>query len=239
MHKKVKIPGDYQYRALTKGPVVQRFWHENKLRLLDAIGKFSAGDVVLDAGCGSGNVSFYLFKKVKKIVGLDISNQAIDFAKKQSKKLRLINAVFQTADLRKMPFKNDSFSKIICFEVVEHMDEANYSKILKEFYRVLKPGGLIFLTTPNKLSPEPLIEWCLDRFKLVPSLSGQHVWRPTISKLKDIFTKNKFKVIKSGTINHFSPFLSLVSWNLAKMVFVFEVKYLKKFGPIIWLVAEK
>lgn len=236
----VKIPGNYQYRALTKGHVIQRFWHDNKLTLLKIIGEFSPKDIVLDAGCGSGNISFYLAGKVSKVVGLDINKEAISFAGEQAKKLKLTNATFKVVDLKKIPFKENYFTKVILFEVVEHLSEIDYQKILFEIYRVMKRGGLLYLTTPNKISLWPIIEFVLGRLRIVPPLKGdQHILELTPSEVKKMMIKNKFKLREFGSINHFSPFICPFSWILAKEVFSLEVRYLDKFGPTIWLVAEK
>ncbi|MCL5985063.1 MAG: hypothetical protein M1371_00685 [Actinobacteria bacterium] len=104
----------------------------------------------------------------------------------------------------------------------------------------MKPGGLLYLTTPNLISLWPIIELILDTFKLVPPLkNNQHNLKFTFSQLKGIVFEGKFKLKSIGSINHLSPFLSAFSWTLAKKFFNFEVKYLKEFGPIIWMVAEK
>lgn len=239
-NKKTLIPGDYQYRALTRGYPVQRFWHKNKQYLLDKIGNFSANDVILDAGCGSGNISFDLAKKASKVVGLDISNRATSFAKNQAKELRLDNLIFKTADLKKIPFKNDYFTKVVLFEVVEHLNEKDFKEMITELYRVIKPGGLLYITTPNKVSLWPAIEFLLDFFKLTPPLKNhQHILELTISQLEKIMIEGKFKIVDTGSINHLSPFISPFSWQLARAVFNIEIKHFKKFGPIIWMTVKK
>lgn len=238
--KKIKISGNYQYRALTEGFVVQRFWHANKFNLLNSIANFSPQDVVLDAGCGSGNISFYLAKKVKRVVGLDINQEAINFAQKYAQKNKFKNLSFRRADLRKTPYKKDSFDKIILFEVVEHLNFKNYQKVIAEMYRLLKLGGYLYLTTPNEISIWFLIEWILDTFKLTPPLrNNQHILTFSISSLEKVLKRNRFKIKDKGTMNHLSPFVSLFSWSLANKISLLEIKYLKKLGPIIWIAAQK
>lgn len=239
-NENVVIPGDYQYRALVKGNIIQRFWHKSKLNLLEKIGGFSAEDIVLDAGCGSGNAIFFLAKKVNNMVGLDNNEKAIIFAKNKARQLKLTNVTFKLADLRRIPFKEKYFTKAILFEVVEHFTEKDYKKIIFEIYRVLKAGGLLYITVPNKISSWPIIEFVLDTFKLVPHLGGsQHISELTLFQLEKIVAEENFKLRNFGSINHLSPFISLFSKQLANIFFDFEVRYLKKFGPIIWLVAEK
>lgn len=238
--KKIVIPGDYQYQALIRGHIIQRFWHDNKLTLLHIIGDFSDRDIVLDAGCGSGNVSFYLAEKVREVVGLDISKETVIFTTNHAKKMGLKNAVFKVANLKKIPYKENYFTKVILFEVVEHLGRPDYQKILSEVYRVMKRGGLLYITTPNKISSWPIIEWTLDTFRLVPLLkNNQHILEFTFPQLEKALIEHKFKLECSGSINHLSPFISPLSWTLAKKIFNIEVNYFKKLGPIIWIVARK
>ena len=123
--------------------------------------------------------------------------------------------------------------------MVEHLSIKEYKKILAEAYRVLKPNGQFFLTTPNQKSLWPVIQWFLDTLKLVPSLNDQHVLKFTPKQIGNIISENGFQIKQVGTLNHFSPFVSLLSWKLAEIIFHFEVIHLKKFGPIIWIMATK
>ena len=53
-------------------------------------------------------------------------------------------------DNASLPYADDSFDFVTCVEVVEHLE--NYRHLLREAYRVLKPGGLFIVTTPNILN---------------------------------------------------------------------------------------
>jgi ubiquinone/menaquinone biosynthesis C-methylase UbiE len=236
---KIKIPGDYQYRALNFGSTPQRFWHANKLLLLKTIGDFKSTDIILDAGCGSGNIVIGLSGQVKKAVGIDSNKEALNFAKERVSKLKIKNIELLNENLQKIPFERNYFDKIILFEVVEHLSTKEYKRILAEAYRVLKPTGQLFLTTPNQQSLWPTIQWLLDTFRLVPSLNDQHVLKLSIKQINKIISENGFRIEKVGTLDHFSPFISPLSWKLAETIFHFEVIRLKKFGPIIWLIATK
>lgn len=234
------VPGNYQYQALKSGPTPQRFWHTNKLKLLETIGNFSSKDLILDAGCGSGNIAFFLAEKVRKVIGLDLNPSAIRFAQKRAADLNLDNLSFQVANLKRLPFENNSFTRVVLFEVAEHLNLKDYRQILSELYRVLKPNGKLYLTTPNQASLWPLIEWFLDTLRLVPPLkSQQHILELTLPMVTRTLVKCGFKIEKTGTINHLSPLVSIFSWKLAEKVFTFEIKHFKKFGPILWLVARK
>lgn len=105
------------------------------------------GKTVLDIGCGSGWIETMLLEKgSKKIIGIDISDEVIRAAKKK----KLKNVVYQKASAIDLPFKNNSFDVVVSFEVLEHIPVNTEDKMFKEVYRVLKPGGKFFLSTPHK-----------------------------------------------------------------------------------------
>lgn len=121
------------------------------------------GDRILDIGCGNGYYLSLLNRLGIKLelVGIDIDVRALKDANKfiGDKKVKLI-----LADAGKIPFKKDSFDKVIMSEVVEHVKDD--SAVLKEAARVLKKGGILTLTTCNIDYPfmwDP-INWILQHF---------------------------------------------------------------------------
>lgn len=96
-------------------------------------------DSFLDVGCGKMPYRNYILEhsEVSKYVGLDIEN-ALEYDAK-------VKPDF-TWDGIKMPFDNDSFECAMATEVLEHCPEPEI--VLKEIYRVLKPGSVFFFTVP-------------------------------------------------------------------------------------------
>lgn len=108
--------------------------------------KYVKGKTVLDTGCGAGYGSAFL-KKVgaKKVVGVDIDPPTIEYTKNH---YRLSGLEFQVMDCTHLKFRDEVFDIVVSFEVLEHIK--NYSQYLAEIKRVLKPGGLLILSTPNR-----------------------------------------------------------------------------------------
>ncbi len=105
---------------------------------------------ILEAGCGIGYWVFWLSEQGHEAVGIDISDKAISIAKNYAKKNNIKACSFLNADVRTIPFKKNYFDYIFSFGVIEHFKDP--SSILSEFYRVLKPGGKIFISVPNLYS---------------------------------------------------------------------------------------
>lgn len=104
-----------------------------------------SSDLVLDAGCGYGNVALYLTNKYhSKIVGIDINSYEINKARKKTKHMDLADrATFEVVDYANTNFSDNYFDAIYTMETLSHAP--NLSKTLKEFLRLLKPGGKIAL----------------------------------------------------------------------------------------------
>lgn len=124
----------------------------------------TAGDVVLDLGCGEGRhvISAYVEAQVHSI-GVDLSLDDLrttqekfrDFAEpdNDSKSFGL-----SSANALELPFADNTFDKVICSEVLEHIPD--YRGALQEVERVLKPGGLFCASVPRRW-PEKIC-WALS-----------------------------------------------------------------------------
>ena len=110
-----------------------RLYLEDFLR--QAASAAPAGARVLDAGAGDGRYG-YLFAHTRY--------EATDFAQ-VNKEYRLDQLDF-IADLQAIPAANESYDLIICSQVLEHVKEPKI--VLAQLYRVLKPGGTLWLSTP-------------------------------------------------------------------------------------------
>lgn len=115
------------------------------LSLLDQV-EGSSDSRLLDVGCNDGKFSLELARKynAKEIYGLEVDKKSIKKAKKKGIK------VYDTDVNKKFPFKNDFFDVVIANQLVEHL--LNPDNLFKEIYRILKPGGVCVIATPNLCS---------------------------------------------------------------------------------------
>jgi len=121
---------------------------------------------ILDAGCGMGRTLKYLLDKKfpkENIVGVDISDEMLNIAKKNVPQLKTIKA-----DLTKLKMK-DKFDLIICTHVLHYLGEADFRKTLNNFYSLLKKGGILFFvithpvrTTRHNLADYFKRDWIVD-----------------------------------------------------------------------------
>lgn len=101
--------------------------------------------IVLDIACGEGYGANYLANFATQVIGIDIDNKTIDFAKNKYKKS---NLTFFASSALEIPLENHTVDVITSFETLEHLIEQN--EMIAEFKRVLKPGGKLIISSPEK-----------------------------------------------------------------------------------------
>lgn len=100
----------------------------------------------LDVGCGVGFVVEYLSGPSFDLnaFGVDISDQAIEKAKSRLTEFPGSHQRLAVLEGQTLPFEDDFFSLVTCFDVLEHLDLADIEATLNEMMRVLRPGGVFF-----------------------------------------------------------------------------------------------
>lgn len=108
---------------------------------------YKAGERVLEVGCGAGAVLAVLGQRFPGVHlhGIDLVPAQIDAARKHLLALGQ-EAQLEVADARRLPQGNQSVDHVFCMWVLEHTGEAVARDILREAFRVLRPGGTIALT---------------------------------------------------------------------------------------------
>jgi ubiquinone/menaquinone biosynthesis C-methylase UbiE len=111
--------------------------HKLVLRLIKQYAPVKSRLNILDAGCGTGRLA-ELMQPLGTVTGIDMSDEALKFAKTRGIKV-------QKASVMKLPFKNNEFDIITSIDVLYHKAVTDDNKALKEFKRILKPGGIVII----------------------------------------------------------------------------------------------
>lgn len=122
-------------------------------------------ETLLDAGCAWGYGTRFFTQKSQQVIGLEPEDQYLAIARS-----RYPNIQFTASPLEKTPFADQFFDVIISCDTLEHVQDER--KCLSEMFRILKPQGLLILTTPHQglfafLDPAnalPYLEYFVKRY---------------------------------------------------------------------------
>lgn len=136
---------DYNKNILASDKLNLMKWHRKVLSLLP--GNLE-GKKMLEVGCGNGDFSNFLSINHKAhITGLDFSEESIKIAEQKKQQFGATTSSFTVGDAQNMYFDDNSFDIIVSCECLEHVPVPQ--KMVNEIFRVLKPGGIVVLTTEN------------------------------------------------------------------------------------------
>ena len=206
VEKKLHIPANYQAVAIKSKNYLQANWHQNKITILRQVFFTSKESVLLDLGTGSGNLEFFFHNKFKKIIGVDYNDEALLYLQGELLKRNISNVELIQADIRNLSkTKLPKVDFITMIDVIEHLKLQDVEILVKNFTRLLEKGGKIIIVTPNYKSLWPLIEWLLERFRLVPKFTNaQHLSKMDRGVLTRVFGKNNFNLESLSTFNNIS-----------------------------------
>jgi 2-polyprenyl-3-methyl-5-hydroxy-6-metoxy-1,4-benzoquinol methylase len=116
----------------------------------------SKQDTILDFGCGVGRLSEHLAPRAKKIVGLDLSLEMLNVARKNTKNQNVEYRKIDELDL----IDEKTFDKIFAFWVLGHIEDETLSKYVEKFHKVLKNDGSVFIfeqTRPKTINIKDIL----------------------------------------------------------------------------------
>jgi len=125
---------------------VKEYFESGGVVLRNKISKFIKllpGGRVLDVACGPGHDTDYLTKKGLDCLGIDLSKNMIEFARKNHK------GKFEIADFVELDFRKNSFDGIWCSSALTHIDKSDLLEILLGFKKILRMGGILAIIVPQ------------------------------------------------------------------------------------------
>lgn len=131
-------------RYVDEGPKNWELFYQHTGRYLFAREQVR-GKVVLDAACGTGYGAAILAEAAHLVVGLDHSQEALSYCRHHHQRSHVH---FLQGDCCHVGLRDGAVDVVVSFETLEHLEDMR--SFLREIRRVLKPGGILLISTPNR-----------------------------------------------------------------------------------------
>jgi ubiquinone/menaquinone biosynthesis C-methylase UbiE len=158
----------------------------------------SSNATCFDVGCSSGVITTSLTPLFGTTIGLDYDEIALKHVTRATKQ----SPVYLRGDAMRLPLADNSVEVVLCAQVYEHVPSDVL--LVREVYRVLKPGGIVFFSGPNKLFPiEP------------------HYYLPFLHWLPPAWADRYLQILRQG--DHYYE-RSRTLWGLRKLLAKFTIQ---------------
>jgi SAM-dependent methyltransferase len=139
------------------GIPAENYWFRRHEAAYEFAVPLVAGRTVLEVGCGEGYGTDLLARSADRIIGVDYDALTAAHAA-----VRYRSAQFVRANLAALPLPSESVDVVATLQVIEHV--CNHGEFVRECLRVLRPGGLLLVTTPNRLTFSPGLDTPVNPF---------------------------------------------------------------------------
>ncbi len=209
----------------------------------------SKGSMIFDAACGKGRLSKKL-ADFYKVTAYDISEEMLNYVRV----LELSNVDAVKGDLEDIPFSQNYFDAIICLESFVHLPDIE--RVLGEFYRLLKPGGILIFNFDNKYGLTRMLKDFLDYFLIKKDEVYKEkrdkrkiIFRPLArKKIVSLLNKKKFILKKTLFLGVFVPFAIKNHFIVSRKLFRYiswlnlileRTPFIRRLSTYVYLVCQK
>lgn len=214
-----------------------RPWHEMVRRYLRP--SDLAGRRVLEIGCGRGELACQLAESgtpPQRLVAADFAHAAVRLGAARGRHKSLDAVSWMVADVQAVGLPDGAFDTVISCETIEHLVDPVGA--LREFHRLLRPGGRVVLTTPNYMGAFGLYRAYLRLRGRRYTEGGQPICRLTLLPRTWLWLRRAgFRVRRVDACGHYALYPGRTPW---------EPAWLKSLAPLLWpfglhsvFVAEK
>jgi 2-polyprenyl-3-methyl-5-hydroxy-6-metoxy-1,4-benzoquinol methylase len=196
---------DYYSEASIARPTIDRFRlvRDSILRVMRSLDIRTDGLDVADIGCGAGTQSMMWAELGHRVHGLDINEPLLELAKKRFSDDGFTGD-FQLGSATDLPWLSGSIDVCLAVELLEHVND--WEACLREFVRVIRPGGVLFLSTTNVLCPVQH-EFNLPAYSWYPRPIKHYIERLAMTRRPDLANFAKYPAVNWFTFFQLRDYL--------------------------------
>ena len=171
----------------------ENYWFRRHEVVYQRLAGRCAGRDVLEAGCGEGYGADLIAGVARRVIGLDYDEQAVNHARARYPKVDV-----RQGNLAQLPLSGASVDVVVNFQVIEHLwDQPQF---IAECARVLRPGGLLMVSTPNRITFSPGRDHPINPF---------HTRELNAEELTELLVGGGFRVTAMSGVYHGSRLAAL------------------------------
>lgn len=177
--------------------------------------------ILLEYGCGRGEICIFHTKNGGKATGVDYSSDAIELAQKKAADLN-ISVNFLVSSFSEFPIKENSYDRILASEFIEHISKGEGADFLKIARQALKPGGkLLIFTFPNTIQ---------RKFGYPILRIAYFIFGKNLPKTQPDTTSEHYKLYHLNEQNFFALRNSALKAGFTKFKIGYDIPYSKESG---------
>ena len=146
------------------------------------------GDLILDAGCGTGMGTRLLHHSAVSTVAADLSMASLEYLSKQ---VTVPGISFVRADVCRLPFASRVFDRLVCANVLQHIPSWDLrQRCVEQFARVVRPGGTVVVTVHGFSISKRRAGWQKEGTARSSSGDVQYIYRYEAQEFRDLLARN-------------------------------------------------
>jgi len=173
------------------------------LQLFDRMGTLPSQLSVLDIGCGAGTQCLLWASAGHRVSGVDINAPLVDLARQRATEAGL-TVDFRTGSATDLPFESESMDVCLMPELLEHVPD--WQACVLESVRTLRPGGILYLSTTNRLCPIQQ-EFRLPLYSWYPAFLKRHYVKLATTTRPELVNHARYPAVHWFTYYELSGFL--------------------------------
>src|SRR5215217_4034871 len=160
------------------GLAEENYWFRRHEVVYRRLAGRCAGRDVLEAGCGEGYGADLIADKARRVIGLDYDESAVAHVRSRYPRVEM-----RHGNLAELPLDDDAVDVVVNFQVIEHLwDQGQF---VDECARVLRPSGVLLMSTPNRITFSPGRDTPINPF---------HTRELNAAELTELLTDSGFRI---------------------------------------------
>lgn len=231
-HSSHEVFSSYYEEKSARPDFVERFRSLQKTitNFLSGRGKGAKLLDVLDVGCNAGTQCMVWAELGHRVHGVEINQPLLEVAKKRAKAIGA-TIEYKLGSAMQLPWPDHSMDVCLAIELLEHVPQ--WMDCIREFARVLRPGGVLFITTSNRLCPKQE-EFNLPAYSWYPPAVKKHCERLAITNKPELVNYVKYPAVNWFTPYQLTKYLASIGFDTFDR---FDLINLEARGPVVRLVV--